>query len=118
MCTRFCRTPWYWETVTKNLKLVHEWGEDFVIRHLIMPNHIECCTKPILDWIAKNMPEVHINIMDQDHQDNLCNPMSPKYKDCYKGIARSPTKEEIKRAYKYANDLNLNFKSLSYEKFL
>ena len=43
----------YWETVTKNLKLVHEWGEDFVIRHLIMPNHIECCTKPILDWISK-----------------------------------------------------------------
>jgi putative pyruvate formate lyase activating enzyme len=112
------RTPWYWETVTKNLKLVHEWGEDFVIRHLIMPNHIECCTKPILDWIAKNMPEVQINIMDQYHPDNLCNPMSQKYKDRYKEIARSPTKEEIKRAYKYANDLNLNFKSLSYEKFL
>jgi putative pyruvate formate lyase activating enzyme len=112
------RTPWYWETVTKNLKLVHEWGEDFVIRHLIMPNHIECCTKPILDWIAKNMPEVQINIMDQYHPNNLCNPMSQKYKDRYKEIARSPTKEEIKRAYKYANDLNLNFKSLSYEKFL
>ena len=112
------RTPWYWETVTKNLKLVHEWGEDFVIRHLIMPNHIECCTKPILDWIAKNMPEVQINIMDQYHPDNLCNPMSPKYKDRYKEISRFPKKEEIKRAYKYANDLNLNFKSLSYEKFL
>ena len=50
------RTPWYWETVTKNIKLVHEWGENMVIRHLIMPNHIECCTRPVLEWIAKNMP--------------------------------------------------------------
>jgi putative pyruvate formate lyase activating enzyme len=110
------RTPWYWETVTNNLKLVHEWEEDFVIRHLIMPNHIECCTKPVLDWIAKNMPEIQINIMDQYHPDNLCNPLSPKYKDRYKEIAKSPNKEEIRRAYRYANDLNLNFKPLSYEK--
>ena len=110
------RTPWYWETVTNNLRRVYEWEEDFIIRHLIMPNHIECCTKPILEWIAKNMPEVQINIMDQYHPDNLCNPMSPKYKDRYKEIARAPRKEEIRRAYQYANDLNLNFKSLSYEK--
>ena len=58
------RTPWYWDTVTNNLRLIHEWGEDFVIRHLVMPNHVECCTKPVLDWIARNMPEVPINIMD------------------------------------------------------
>ena len=64
------------------------------------------------------MPEVQINIMDQYHPDNLCNPMLQKYQDRYKEIARAPAKEEIKRAYKYANDLNLNFKSLSYEKFL
>src|SRR5215216_782274 len=51
------RTPWYWETITSNIKLVHEWGENMVIRHLIMPNHIECCTKPVLEWIAKSMPE-------------------------------------------------------------
>ena len=110
------RTPWYWETVTNNLKLVHDWGEDFVIRHLVMPNHIECCTKPVLEWIAKNMPQVQINIMDQYHPDNLCNPLSPKYKDRYNEIARSPSRKEIKRAYRYANDLNLNFKPLSYEK--
>lgn len=50
------KTPWYWETVTNNLRLVHTWNENFVIRHLIMPNHVECCTKPVLDWIAKNSP--------------------------------------------------------------
>ena len=70
------RTPWYWETITNNLELIHEWEEDFVIRHLIMPNHVECCTKPVLEWIARNMPEVPINIMDQYYPDNLCDPSS------------------------------------------
>jgi putative pyruvate formate lyase activating enzyme len=110
------RTPWYWDTVTNNLRLIHEWGEDFVIRHLIMPNHVECCTKPVLDWIATNMPEVPINIMDQYYPDNLCDPSSPKYRERYSEIARSPTEEEIIRSYQYAKDLGLNFETLSCEK--
>jgi putative pyruvate formate lyase activating enzyme len=110
------RTPWYWDTVTKNLMLIHEWGEDFVIRHLIMPNHVECCTKPVLDWIAINMPEVPVNIMDQYYPDNLCDPSSSKYRERYNEIARSPTKEEIVRSYQYAKELNLNFEALSYKK--
>lgn len=110
------RTPWYWETVTMNLKLIHEWGEDFVIRHLIMPNHVECCTKPVLDWIAMNMPEVPVNIMDQYYADNLCDPSSSKYRERYNEIARSPSEEEIVRSYQYAKELNLNFEALSYEK--
>jgi putative pyruvate formate lyase activating enzyme len=110
------RTPWYWDTVTNNLRLIHEWGEDFVIRHLIMPNHVECCTKPVLDWIAKYMPEVPINIMDQYYPDNLCDPSSPKYRERYSEIARSPTEEEVIRSYQYAKDLGLNFETLSCEK--
>jgi putative pyruvate formate lyase activating enzyme len=110
------RTPWYWDTVTNNLRLIYEWGEDFVIRHLIMPNHVECCTKPVLDWIARNMPEVPINIMDQYYPDNLCDSNSSKYRERYSELARSPTKQEITRSYQYARDLGLNFEKLSYEK--
>lgn len=110
------RTPWYWETVTSNIKLVHEWGENMVIRHLIMPNHIECCTKPVLEWIAKNMPEVPVNIMDQYHPDNLCDPESSKYRERYNDISRTCSVDEITRSYKYAEELGLNFEPLSYEK--
>jgi putative pyruvate formate lyase activating enzyme len=112
------RTPWYWETVTGNLRLVHDWGEDMVIRHLIMPNHVECCTKPVLEWIAKNMPEVPVNIMDQYHPDNLCDPESSKYRERYNDISRACTAEEITKSYQYAKELGLNFESLSYEKAL
>ncbi|MGA9148954.1 MAG: radical SAM protein [Candidatus Nitrosopolaris sp.] len=110
------RTPWYWDTVTKSLRLIYEWEEDFVIRHLIMPNHVECCTKPVLDWIARNMPEVPINIMDQYYPDNLCDSSSQKYRERYSELARSPTPEEIIRSYQYARDLGLNFEKLSCEK--
>ncbi len=109
------RTPWYWETVTDNIKRVYEQGEDMVIRHLIMPNHVECCTKPVLDWIAENTPDVPVNIMDQYYPDNLCDPYSPKYDPYYKDIARYPSREEILEAYRYAKRLGLNFEALSFE---
>jgi putative pyruvate formate lyase activating enzyme len=81
-----------------------------------MPNHIECCTKPVLEWVAKNMPEVPINIMDQYHPDNLCDAESSKYRERYNDISRTCTLEEIGRSYKYAKELGLNFEPLSYEK--
>jgi putative pyruvate formate lyase activating enzyme len=62
------------------------------------------------------MPEVPINIMDQYYPDNLCDSSSPKYRERYSELARSPTKEEITRSYQYARDLDLNFEKLSYEK--
>jgi hypothetical protein len=38
------KTPWYWETVTRNIALLVDWGEDFTIRYLVMPNYVACCT--------------------------------------------------------------------------
>jgi putative pyruvate formate lyase activating enzyme len=109
------RTPWYWETVTGNLKLIHEWGEDFTIRHLVMPDHVDCCTKPVLDWIARTMPEVSVNIMDQYRPDNFCDPRSPNYDKKYGAIARRPFAQEILAAFRYAKQLGLRFETLSYE---
>lgn len=109
------RTPWYWETVTDNMKMIHDWGEDFTIRHLVMPNHVECCTRPILEWIAETMPDVPVNVMDQYHPDNFCNPHSAKYDEKYEEIARRPTRDEILQAFRYADDFDLDFESLSYE---
>ncbi len=110
------KTPWYWETVTGNLKMIYEWGEDFTIRHLVMPNHVECCTRPVLEWIADNMPDAPVNLMDQYHPDNFCDRRSPKYREEYVQISRRPTSREILQAFRYAKKLGLNFESLSYEK--
>jgi putative pyruvate formate lyase activating enzyme len=81
-----------------------------------MPNHVECCTRPVLEWIAETMPDVPVNVMDQFHPDNLCEPCSPKYDPKYAEIARRPTRQEVLQAFSYAKDLGLRFEALSYEK--
>lgn len=112
------KTPFYWETVTRNLGRIHDWGEDFTIRHLVMPGHVECCTLPVLQWIAGNMPDAPVNIMDQYHPDNFCDPGHPKYNEKYRALTRRITREELMRAFRYARELGVRFESLSCEKNL
>ncbi|MEE8270786.1 MAG: radical SAM protein [Alphaproteobacteria bacterium] len=110
------RTPWYWETVTGNLALIGDWGEDLTIRHLVMPNHVECCTVPVLDWIARHMRHAPVNVMDQYHPDMFCDPHSPKYLPRHADIARRPTVDEVRAAYRHARDLGLNFETTTHER--
>jgi putative pyruvate formate lyase activating enzyme len=110
------KTPFYWDAVTENLKLIHGWGEDFTIRHLVMPNHLECCTAPVLKWVAENMPDAPVNIMDQYHPDTFCDPASPKFNPKHGDLARRATRDEILQAYRYGKELGVRFESLSYEK--
>jgi len=115
---RISRTPWYVETVTKNLLTVRNWGENMIIRHLIMPNHVKDDTIPVLDWIAKNMPEVWVNIMDQYHPDNYTDPSSDRFKPEYEDLSRYPYPDEIEEAWNYARKLGIKFDVVTLEKKL
>jgi putative pyruvate formate lyase activating enzyme len=110
------RTPGYWETVTRNIALLDEWGEDFTIRHLVMPNHVACCTYPVLEWIAEHVPAAPVNVMAQFHPDNYCDPGSAKYRDKYAGIARRPTRTELAHSWRRARELGLNFEPTTFER--
>jgi putative pyruvate formate lyase activating enzyme len=110
------KTPWYWETVTRNIALLDEWGEDFSIRHLVMPNHVECCTYPVLEWIAARVPAVPVNVMEQFHPDNFCDPASAKYRDRYAEIGRRPTPAELEGSWRRARELGLRFETTSFER--
>jgi putative pyruvate formate lyase activating enzyme len=112
---RLSRTPWYWETLTRNLERIHDWGEEFTIRHLVMPAHVECCTRPVLEWIARKMPEVPVNVMDQYRPETFCDPRDSRYEPRFAPIARRSRREEIQQAWRCARDLGLRFESLSYE---
>ena len=109
------KTPWYWETVTRNLALLADWGEDLTIRHLVMPGHVECCTYPVLDWIAEHMPAAPVNVMAQYHPDNFCDPTSRKYRPQYAEIARAPTQTELNDSWRRAAELGLNFETVTFE---
>ncbi|MGI9382833.1 MAG: radical SAM protein [Methyloligellaceae bacterium] len=110
------RTPRYWETVTRNIALLAEWGEDFTIRHLVMPNHVTCCTYPVLEWIAERVPAAPVNVMAQFHPDNFCDPGSHKYRDRYAEVARRPTRAELGNSYRRARELGLAFETTTFER--
>lgn len=96
---RLSGVPDYWNIVTRNHKMAKESG-DMIIRHLVLPNHVECCSKPILKWIKNNLGEnTVVNIMGQ---------YRPVYRaaEC-KEIAKYPDPEEIKEARNYAKGIGL-----------
>ena len=35
---------------------------DVIVRHLVLPGHLDCCCRPILEWLVKELPEVKISL--------------------------------------------------------
>ena len=107
---RLSSAPKYFETVTRNLEIAIKHG-DMIIRHLVLPNHLECCTKPILKWIAKNLPKdkVLVNIMAQYRPEYLV----AKHPSKWSEIARRPTHKEMVEAYSLAKSLGIAFEPVS-----
>jgi putative pyruvate formate lyase activating enzyme len=99
----------YPEIAKRNHIFAAEHGS-MIIRHLIMPGHVECCTKPILDFISETIGEkVLVNVMAQYHPSNLVTRNPDKYPE----IARRPTRNEIQDAYNHARTLGLQFEQVS-----
>jgi len=96
---RYSKVPEYLEVVSRNHRLAFA-DSELIIRHLVMPGHLECCTRPILKWIADNLGSmVRVNIMDQ-------------YRPCYKAekyeeINRHITREEYESALRIADEVGL-----------
>jgi putative pyruvate formate lyase activating enzyme len=96
----------YYDIITRNLKRIHDQGSgEIIIRHLVMPNHIECCSKPILEYIAKEVPNCVLNIMGQFR------PEFNAYK--FKEINRRPTISEMHTVKNYADELGIVFEPVS-----
>jgi putative pyruvate formate lyase activating enzyme len=92
---RYSKVPRYMEVVQRNFLRAKENGE-LLIRHLVMPEHIECCTSKVVEWVSENLGrDVRFNLMFQYY---------PTYKAYeYPEIARRLTVEEMKRAYSIAS---------------
>jgi len=58
----------YWDVVTRNLLAVSP-VSDIIIRHLVLPGHLECCTARVVEWTSKNLPDARFNLMFQYHPD-------------------------------------------------
>ena len=98
---RLSKVPKYFDVCSRNHSIAAK-NTEITIRHLVLPNHVECCTKPVLKWIADNIRDkVIVNIMAQ---------YRPEYKvHEYPDINRSLRREEIEEAINYAKKLNINY---------
>ena len=96
---RLSKVKNYWEIITRNHEIAYRQG-DMIIRHLVLPNHVECCSKPIMEWISDNTPNALVNIMEQYY---------PTYKAFeYEDINRRINSSEYREVYEYATKLGLN----------
>ena len=83
----------YFEIVSRNHQIAYSQGE-VIVRHLVLPSHINCCSKPIIDWISENIPNAVVNIMDQYY---------PTYNAHeHEEINRRITEKEYNEVYLYA----------------
>ncbi len=91
--------PDYWKVCTRNHLEAKRYGE-LIIRVLVLPSHLECCTKPIVSWIAENLGTgTRVNIMFQ---------YRPEWR-AYEipELRRRLTKDEIERAIQLAKEVRL-----------
>lgn len=60
---RLARVPNYRAVVAENLLWAAQ-GHDLIIRHLLMPGHVDCCWRPVAEWIAHHLPAARVSLRD------------------------------------------------------
>jgi len=91
--------PNYWEVCIRNHLEAKKYGE-LIIRVLVLPSHLECCTKPIINWIAEKLgTETRVNVMFQYRPEWRAHEIPE--------LRRRLTRDEKKRAVQLAKEANL-----------
>jgi putative pyruvate formate lyase activating enzyme len=96
---RISGAPDYWKVCTRNHLEAKKHGE-LIIRVLVLPSHLECCTKPTLNWISENLgAETRVNLLFQ---------YRPEWKAHeFPELRRRLSKEEMARAVQLAKRAGL-----------
>ncbi len=105
---KYSKVSNYWDAISRNMSFIEQRGSgEYIIRHLVMPEHTKCCSIPILDWINENLKTPLTNIMGQYHPDyRILRGENPE-------INRRPSTLEMFDVRKHADDLGLYWKSVS-----
>jgi putative pyruvate formate lyase activating enzyme len=53
----------YIDIITRNLERAALQG-DMIIRHLLLPEHFDCCYRPIVDWVGKHLPDTKFSLRE------------------------------------------------------
>ena len=58
---RLARVSNYVGVMQENLQWANAHSE-LIVRHLLMPGHVECCWRPVAHWLAESLPGVKVNL--------------------------------------------------------
>jgi putative pyruvate formate lyase activating enzyme len=58
---RLAGVPDYMAVVTENLIWARQ-RADLIVRHLLLPGHLDCCWKPIANWLMTELPGVKVSL--------------------------------------------------------
>jgi putative pyruvate formate lyase activating enzyme len=96
---RLAKVADYTRIVRENLLWANAHSE-LVVRHLLMPGHLECCWQPVAAWLAENLPGVKINLRSG---------FWPAWKSARHAELRGTVSaDETRRAWQMAKNLGLN----------
>ncbi|BDI31697.1 hypothetical protein CCAX7_37480 [Capsulimonas corticalis] len=59
------RIPDYLPSVHAAFQTAARSGASVIIRHLVMPGHLECCARPAMEWAARELPDTPFHLMFQ-----------------------------------------------------
>jgi putative pyruvate formate lyase activating enzyme len=96
---RISDAPNYWKVCTRNHLDAKKNGE-LIIRVLVLPGHLGCCTEPILNWIAESLGvETRVNLMFQYRPEWRAHEIPE--------LRKRLTNEEMKKATQLAKKIGL-----------
>ena len=98
----------YFDVVSRNHAIAYDSGE-VIVRHLVMSNHVDCCSIPILEWIAENIPQCMVNIMGQYRPQHKVTRQQERFSD----IARPVNRQEMQRVFDKADELGICWRPVS-----
>lgn len=97
---KYSKVQNYWDIVSRNHKIAFNDAE-MIVRHLILPEHIECCTKKILKWVRSELgPMTRINLLSQYRPEGKARE--------YPEISRRVSSDEMDKVFEFASEIGLN----------
>jgi putative pyruvate formate lyase activating enzyme len=96
---RLAKISDYGRVIKENLVWADEHSE-LIVRHLLMPGHIECCWAPVAKWLSENLPGVKVS---------LGLGFWPAWQSsAHKELQRTVSSAEARRAREIAGNYELN----------
>ncbi len=93
------RVPNYTSIVRENLLWARA-NSELIVRHLLMPGHVECCWRPIASWLARELPEVKVSLREGFWPGSQTS--------CHTELQRFVSTDESRYASRLVQDFGLN----------